>query len=274
MRDAASIIHSFAGMRALVLGEAMLDRYSTGVGKRICPEAPVPVIDNCSTVNFAGGAANTAVNLRSLGAAVTFLSVAGSDAEGAVLQEILERHEIDLPGLRIAPERRTLCKHRVLASAQMMLRFDQGTTTAISDDVESQLVRDLERLGRHADLIVVSDYNYGVITPRVVATLGALRRDGSQVLAVDSRRLPQFRQLGATVVKPNFAETLALLGDATAEPAERRDYVLARGAEILRRSGAQIAAVTLDEDGAVVLERNAAPYRTAATPAPNNQAGG
>ncbi|MCC6492070.1 MAG: D-glycero-beta-D-manno-heptose 1-phosphate adenylyltransferase [Pirellulales bacterium] len=274
MPDAADIIRSFAGLHAVVVGEAMLDRYSTGVGRRICPEAPVPVVDGCSTVSFAGGAANTAVNLRELGAEVTFLSVVGRDAEGDLLREILERHEVDLSCLQAAADRRTLTKHRILAGDQMMLRFDHGTTSPLAGAAEAHLISHLEELNHRADLVVVSDYDYGILTSRTLAALRRLQWGIQRTLAVDSRRLPHFKYLGVTAVKPNFAETLALLDGRGSVADQRRDFVLTNSTEILRRTGAQIVAVTLDEDGAVVLERGQAPHRTAATPAPHCQAAG
>src|SRR4051812_15735821 len=126
--DIAAFAEKFSSLRAVVIGDAMLDRYSTGRIERICPEAPVPVIDACSTLSFAGAAANTAINLRALGAQVTFISAVGDDADGELLLSLLQEHDVRTNYVQRINRRCTLSKHRVMAGRQMLLRFDHGTT--------------------------------------------------------------------------------------------------------------------------------------------------
>src|SRR5205823_3468847 len=80
--DLVQIIDRFAQLHVLVIGEAMLDTYLEGTSHRLCPEAPVPVVALTRRHDAPGGAANTAANACNLGARVSFLSVAGEDAEG------------------------------------------------------------------------------------------------------------------------------------------------------------------------------------------------
>ncbi len=273
MFDPHSIVETFSELRAVVVGEAMLDRYSSGLGKRICPEAPVPVVDGCSTVNFAGGAANTAINVASLGARVSLLSVVGDDNEGQLLSGILRRHEVECRHLQATPLRQTLAKHRIFAGEQMMLRFDQGTTTPLSGAIEDRLLAELEAAMDDVDLVVLSDYAYGIITERVIELLRH-RRGARPVVVADSRRLRQLRTITPTAVKPNFAEAVELLGAGAIAANDRAEFVIANQQEMLRRTGAHFAAVTLDRDGAVVLGRNASPHRTTARPCPHSQCAG
>src|SRR5579871_6374041 len=78
-------LDAFRGLHVAVIGEAMLDSYLDGGSSRLCPEAPVPVVAVAARRDAAGGAANTAVNLRALGATVAFLSVVGDDPEAFLL---------------------------------------------------------------------------------------------------------------------------------------------------------------------------------------------
>src|SRR5215216_6458779 len=119
-------IDAFANRKVLVLGEAMLDSYLQGTSERLCQEAPVPIVDIHKTASMPGGAANTVVNLSSLGAQVTFLSVIGDDDAGSKLIESLLKHHISTEHILIASNRKTLAKQRVMAGSQIVVRFDQG----------------------------------------------------------------------------------------------------------------------------------------------------
>jgi D-beta-D-heptose 7-phosphate kinase/D-beta-D-heptose 1-phosphate adenosyltransferase len=269
-----AIARRFAQLHAVVIGEAMLDRYSTGHGRRICPEAPVPVIDGCSTLDYPGGAANAAANLAALGASVTFMSVRGDDSEGEALAAVLRERRVNVDHLIASPRRQTLSKHRVCAGDQMLLRFDQGTTAPVEGDDAGRLVAELNRVAENADVIVVSDYNYGVIAPPVIKLISALSRDKQKLITLDSRRLTQFRSVGVTAVKPNYREATELLGLQPPLTGDRRGQIMPLGPEILQRTGAQIAAVTLDDEGAVVFERGADPHPTCTRPAPHCKSAG
>ncbi|MDM7916983.1 MAG: PfkB family carbohydrate kinase [Candidatus Eisenbacteria bacterium] len=185
--DLRETIASFSSLRALVLGEAILDGYLDGEATRICREAPVPILDVDPPRHFPGGAANTAANLRRLGARVRFLSAAGNDADGAILQGLLGQAGVECSGMLVHPGRRTLAKNRLFAGSQMLVRFDSGTTRPIDPQTEEALLGVLESAWAEADLLVVSDYGYGVLTSAVVERLRLLQARRPLVLAVDSK---------------------------------------------------------------------------------------
>jgi D-beta-D-heptose 7-phosphate kinase/D-beta-D-heptose 1-phosphate adenosyltransferase len=269
------IVERFPGLSVLVVGEAMLDCYLEGTSDRLCREAPVPIVTVASRLEAAGAAANTAVNARALGARVRYLSVVGGDAEGEALRAALERAGVETSGLVVDPARRTITKQRVLAGSQLLLRFDQGSTGRLDRDREAALVRGLEAAFAEHDAVVVSDYGYGILTPRVVATLAALQAAAPRVVVVDSKTLPAYRRVGVTAVKPNYDEARRLLGPVETAPGEDRGAPVARhGARLLDLTGAQIAAVTLDTEGALFFERGREPHRTYARPAAQSRAAG
>ena len=121
-----NIIDAFADRNLLVIGEAMLDSYMEGTAERLCREAPVPVVAINERIYVPGGAANAAVNVRSLGGEVVFLSVTGDDAEGDLLRQSLEERDVSTEQLLSLPQRGTLSKQRIIAASQMVVRFDQG----------------------------------------------------------------------------------------------------------------------------------------------------
>lgn len=268
-----SVIDAFSRLRVVVLGDAMLDSYLEGGASRLSAEAPVPIVAVSSRRDVPGGAANTAANVRALGAETTLLSVVGDDPEAAVLRRTLAGRDVPTDGVLTEHGRRTQAKNRVVAGSHMLVRFDQGSTEAVGAEAEEALLERLTDAWRDADAVVVSDYGYGSVSPRVIATLAELQRDATRVVVVDSKSLAAFRDVGVTAVKPNYGQALELL-DAADGRAPRTDLITAEADRILDVTGAQIAAVTLDSEGALVLERARPAYRTYARRNPDSRAMG
>src|SRR5438445_6080781 len=274
--DFSSSIDAFAGFHVLGIRDAMLDTYLEGTTDRLCPEAPVPVVSVSSRSDLPGGAANTAVNIRGLGGQVSFLSALGEDNEGRQLLTLLEDRGISTEYIVASPGRRTLTKQRVTASSQTLLRFDQGTTEAISGDSERALIGRLQDSWSSCDAAIVSDYGYGILKAPIIWVLAKLQAEQPRVLVVDSKRqLNAFQRIGATVVKPNYSEIARLLGLPATECARARaEQVAAHGERILDLTGARIAAVTLDSEGAIFFEKGGLPYRTYACPVRSTRSAG
>lgn len=271
----ATLIDRLARLRVLVIGEAMLDCYLEGTTTRICQEAPVPVVALQRRIDAPGGAANSAVNAAALGADVRFISVVGDDEEATRLRGALVARAVNCDGLLPVRGRQTLTKQRIISSSQVLLRCDQGDTTPVTLDVESQIIDRLEQLFAWCEVAIISDYCYGVMTPGVLAALCHLQDRWRRIVLVDSRRLKTYRPLEPTVVKPNYREALDLLEMPELAPnCPRAPVLAAERRRILNMTGARIAAVTLDCDGALVFERSAPPYRTFAVPNRNSRAAG
>jgi D-beta-D-heptose 7-phosphate kinase/D-beta-D-heptose 1-phosphate adenosyltransferase len=274
-RARPDVIDAFRGLSALVIGEAMLDVYLRGTTDRLCREAPVPIVAVAERRDVPGGAANVAVNLGTLGAQVTFLSVTGDDAEGTIVRRLLAERGIDTEHVLADPARRTLTKRRVFAGAQLLVRFDEGTTERIDECRERRIAAALESLFLRHDVIVVSDYGYGILTPAVIRVLRRLQARSPRVVVVDSKTLGAYQPVGVTAVKPNYDEAVRLLGIRSAPRGPARiDLIAERGGRLLELTSAQIAAVTLDTEGAIFFERGRTPYRTYARPVEHSRAAG
>jgi D-beta-D-heptose 7-phosphate kinase/D-beta-D-heptose 1-phosphate adenosyltransferase len=265
----------FRDLRVLVIGESMLDSYLDGYTDRLSREAPVPVVTVTDRKDAAGGAANTAVNIASLGGNAIFLSVTGDDEEGAVLRRVLEARGVATDCVVVRPGRKTLAKQRISAGGQMLVRYDQGDTEPIDGETEAHLIEHLGRLFPHVDGVVISDYGYGVLTPRIIDALHDLQAWHPRPVMTDAKNLGQYCGLGPTAVKPNYGETVKLLGLPRLEGACARAEQIAPYADrMLDITGAQIAAITLDTEGALVCERGNAPYRTYSDAQPDSKAAG
>ena len=273
--DLAHQMHSFSRLKVLVIGEAMLDSYLEGTTERLCREAPVPVVNLLGCKDAPGGAANTAVNLSRLGSEVYFLSVVGDDAEGDLLRQTLKEQGVRDDYMLTCPNRQTLAKRRVMAASQMVVRIDQGSTGPVDKAVEQRVIKLIGDLLPRCEAVIVSDYGYGLLTPRVIKTLAGWQARAPRVMVVDARDLLAYRELGATAVKPNYEEVIGLLGiDKSPGRQNRAEQIAAKGEQVLDITGAQVAAVTLDTEGALIFERSSAPYRTYARPVPYSKAAG
>jgi D-beta-D-heptose 7-phosphate kinase / D-beta-D-heptose 1-phosphate adenosyltransferase len=273
--DLPGLIDRFAGLNVLVIGEAMLDSYLEGTATRLAHEAPVPVVALDHRIDVPGGAANAAAGVAALGGSVTLLSVIGDDDEGRWLLCCLEERRVITDHMIVDHRRRTLAKQRVVAGGQILLRFDQGSTSPVDPATEEVLLDRLTALVPHCDAVIVSDYAYGILTPRLIETLGRLQAQAPRLLVVDARDLPAYRAAGVTVVKPNYQEAARLLGlPEVAGPRQRAAQIGLDAGRLLDLTGAQLAAVTMDEDGALFLERGAPVYRTFARPGSRSRSAG
>ncbi|GAP95354.1 bifunctional heptose 7-phosphate kinase/heptose 1-phosphate adenyltransferase [Leptolyngbya sp. NIES-2104] len=262
MSEFLSVLEQFSRSHILVIGEAMLDRYLYGDATRLCQETPVPVVTLSQTIDQPGGAANTAMNLQSLGAEVTLLSVVGEDWEGMRLQRVLP----GIQGIFTASDRTTLTKQRVMNGDRLLLRFDQGTTAALSTELENKLITELRTHWNHYDAIIISDYGYGILTDRIINTIHQLQQHHPKILIVDAKNLINYQHLDVTAVKPNYQQMLNLLNQEDIN-FSRIQFVKHNAAEILEKTGAKIVAVTLDREGVILLQRDRAPYQIRANPA-------
>jgi D-beta-D-heptose 7-phosphate kinase/D-beta-D-heptose 1-phosphate adenosyltransferase len=267
--DLLALLDAVAGRRVLVIGEAMLDAYFEGSAGRVCREAPLPVIAVSERRDLPGGAANTAVNVHNLGGRVTFLSATGADDEASRLRQALEERGVATDCVFARSGRRTLVKNRVVAEGQILFRFDEGSTDPVDRNAEQALIDRLGAVYAECAAVLVSDYGYGIVTPRVLRALTELQALHPRVLVVDSkRRLRAFRNVGVTAVKPNYEEAVELLGPRGFEGNRpRAEAVSAQADRLLEITGSRIAAVTLDAEGTIVLERGRPAYRTFSRPA-------
>jgi D-beta-D-heptose 7-phosphate kinase/D-beta-D-heptose 1-phosphate adenosyltransferase len=273
MNHVNRVLSSFSNLRALVIGDAILDTYSSGNATRLCAEAPVPVVTIDSRRDLPGGAANTAANVRAAGAQVHLLTVTGTDAAAGLLDGALQSAHIPTDGVIAEQGRRTLTKHRVVAGSQILVRFDEGDTLPVRQDREAALIERLHELAPQADVVIISDYGYGLMTARLIAELERLHNRPRTLLAVDAKQLASYRRAAPDLVKPNFQQAHNLVGIEPASPngLSKAERVQPFGDEILEITGADLAAITLDNEGALIVSAGRVPYRTYARQRPNAQ---
>ncbi|MBI4087365.1 MAG: bifunctional hydroxymethylpyrimidine kinase/phosphomethylpyrimidine kinase [Candidatus Liptonbacteria bacterium] len=193
--------------KVLVVGDSMLDLYISGRVERISPEAPVPVVLEESRKYFLGGAGNTAANVASLCGQATLVGVVGNDEAGTVIQDLCRRQRIT-PRLIRESGRPTVHKTRALAGHHQLLRIDREVADDISKSTEKKVVRTIKNLPDH-DIVVLSDYAKGLLTPAVVDAVK--KRFGLKRIIVNvkpSARVALYRNVNAITLNSKEAHEL------------------------------------------------------------------
>jgi rfaE bifunctional protein kinase chain/domain len=207
-----ALIDAFPQARVLVIGDIMLDRYIWGRVTRISPEAPVPVVAKVKETRAAGGAANVALNVASLGGQAEIVGVLGSDASGEELLEILRQSGLSTGGLTAEAGRRSTVKTRIIAHSQHVVRLDEESTGSILPETEQALLDRVQAKLPKCDVAVLSDYAKGVLTDTLVREVIRLCRAASKPVVVDPKGVRYNRYAGASVVTPNRGEAAKALG--------------------------------------------------------------
>lgn len=210
----AQILEAMDGTRVLVVGDLMIDRYVSGAVDRISPEAPVPVVLVEEERSAIGGAGNVAANVSALGAQCVMVGCVGEDAAGDDMRAELQRLGVSVDGVVTAPGRPTTVKTRVTSRRQQIVRFDREDESDVPDDVAADLTERIGSLAAQCDVLVMEDYNKGVLIPPVIeAVLASAKRGGDRPTVVDPKRRNFFAYGGVTVFKPNAKELADALGE-------------------------------------------------------------
>lgn len=240
-----------AVIRCLVVGDLMLDEYLWGKAERISPEAPVQVVDVVREELRLGGAGNVVHNLAALGTQVSVCSVVGEDQNGRELLEQFCNHHIDTSAIFFDPERRTSRKTRVVAAHQQIVRIDRESHEALPLAVEQQLCLWIAAHAHEYKVIVLSDYNKGVLTSAVIAAVISAAAAASIPVLVDPKGIDYARYCGATLLTPNRKEAEAASGIAILDATS-----LAKAADIIMGAAdLQYLLITRSEEGMSLFSR-------------------
>lgn len=262
MPSLVEVVRRFQSLRVVCIGDAMLDTYRSGTAARLCTEGPVPIIVESGRQHTPGGAANAAANLSALGADVRFVGITGGDSTGAILRESLRAHGVSRQWLIEDAAVTTLCKERLIADGQYVARMDTGNTHVCSARGLEQLASNLRDALDGCDAIIVSDYTYGALPDAALTVLRASQEVRNVPLVVDSKDLRRFVGVQATVVTPNQHEARALVADRLTDTTSLR----AIGQTLVSWLGCQHAAITIAEDGVLLVSRDGSEARIPARP--------
>jgi D-beta-D-heptose 7-phosphate kinase/D-beta-D-heptose 1-phosphate adenosyltransferase len=253
--DLIELVHSLGQPRVLVIGDVMLDRYVWGDAARISQEAPVILLQADKREERLGGASSVATMLSALGARVMLAGVVGSDADGARVRRMLLDLGIDDESVLADGSRPTTVKERYIGRAQarhpqQMIRVDYEVRAPLGTAVEDELTRAIARQLQRADVVLVSDYDKGVCTPGLLASvITAARTRGLRTVADPIRGHDYRKYHGCSVITPNRLEAGLATGAVIADAQQG----LQAAAKLRERLDLEAAIITLDKEGMALV---------------------
>ena len=245
-----TLLQKIGHLRILVIGDLMLDHYIWGDATRISPEAPVPVVQVERDTFTAGGAANVALNLRALGAAVDLVGTVGADRDSARLDQVLEPHTLVLDAALRSTARPTIIKTRVMCRSQQLCRLDREAKPADYALPEAWIEAELAPRIAAADAVILSDYAKGVVTTELIRRVQKLAGP-DKLVSLDPKPRPSLRFHGLGLITPNRNEALLLANFQSAGTAENfgLDAICQR---LYTEYATRLLVVTLGADGMLI----------------------
>jgi D-glycero-beta-D-manno-heptose-7-phosphate kinase len=258
---AQRLLAAMEGRRVLVVGDVMLDEFLWGRVARISPEAPVPVVEITSQTFRLGGAANVAGNVRSLGGRAVVAGVVGRDAAGDRLRDALVLGGVEDALVLDDHGRPTTHKTRIIAHHQQVVRADREEPGEIGAALADAVGDALRHSARGVGAIILSDYQKGVVTSRLMKkVLEAARREGVPLL-VDPKVRHFALYRGAAVVTPNQMEAEQATGVRIRDSAGLHEA----GRKILKTLRCRAVLITRGEQGMALFEQEKDPVEIPTT---------
>jgi rfaE bifunctional protein kinase chain/domain len=246
------LFDDFNKLTIMIIGDVMVDSYLWGKVERISPEAPIPVVALKKREDRMGGAANVAMNIRSMGAKPILCSVIGEDARGANFLDLLKKEKIPTYGILQSAQRITTTKFRIFGNNTQMLRVDEEVEDDLSGNDNARLLSAIEKIlsKEKVDGIIFQDYNKGVINQDLIEDVIDQATNLKIPVSVDPKRKNFYNFNGATLFKPNLKEMKE--GMKLEFDSNDRDTLLA-AAQTLRDSlNCQYILTTLSELGVML----------------------
>jgi len=245
-------IQSFKDKTILVIGDVMIDAYIIGKVERISPEAPVPVVSVQKRYSRMGGAANVALNVKSLGATPILCSIIGNDKRGDEFLELMGKRSMNTSALLRSKHRPTTTKFRVIGNNTQMLRVDEESTHTLHNEEYLQLsVKLIDILDQNpVDAIIIEDYDKGCLDARLLDLLSIEAQERGIIITAAPKKLNFNNYENLSLFKPNFKE----LTEGLNEEIKIEDYEgIARLAQkLMKQKKHQLLMVTLSSHGTLI----------------------
>lgn len=250
------IFRNFANQNILVVGDVMLDVYLWGKVDRVSPEAPVPVVACTHRESRLGGAANVALNLKSLGANPVLCSVIGKDDKGKDFLIEMEKAGLPTMGMQYDHSRVTTVKTRVISGSQHLLRVDDEVNHYLETTTEDSFIAFLQREIEKGcyTAIVFQDYDKGVITPRVIESVTVAAKEKKIPVTVDPKKRNYHLYRNVDLFKPNFKEFVE--GQNVQVKKTDVEEIFQLTGIFLSSTSNKILLLTLSEEGVFVANRD------------------
>lgn len=248
MINLAKSLGSLKPIKAMVLGDLLLDTYTFGKARRISPEAPVAIVHVQEEKHLPGGSGNVVLNLISLGADLCVIGRVGNDWAGGFLRESFLQEGVALQLIVAQEKYKTPIKNRVIADNQQIVRVDIEQIVGLSEPLEQQIIDALPSLMEGIQIIALSDYGKGFLTPTLLQAVIQEAKKRNIPVITDPKGQDFIKYAGTTLIKPNLSEAYAAANLPLSKPLEQVADT------ILKMTQAQLLMITRSEEGITLFE--------------------
>ncbi len=246
-----SVIKKFSEKKIAVVGDVMLDKFIWGKITRVSPESPVPIIDVEKESEHLGGAANVAMNIKSLSSDILLFGIIGNDESGTHFKKILEKNKISTYGI-VRDNRPTTVKTRIIAHNQHITRIDKEVKKKISEKTENKIFSLIKKKIDEIDAIILEDYNKGVLTENLISKIIDLSLKKNKIVTVDPKLENFFSYKNVFLFKPNTKE----IENSLKIPVHTDSEIEIAGKKLLEKLNAKHILITRSENGMSLISRD------------------
>lgn len=242
--------------KVLVIGDLAIDEMVYGYTSRMSREAPVLILHHYETKQLLGAASNAAHNLSAInGGKVGVIGLYGEDYYGPVLLKVLNDAGINTDFTVKDPERVTTVKTRISGSCsqsvtQQIVRIDRETQTPVSEKTEQAVIEKMEKAIPLYDAVILSDYNIGILTDKIIRKAIEIAKKHNKVIVVDAQKNLE-RYKGATALTPNQPDTEGFLGYKITDS----ETLKKAGEDMLKKTEAKCVLITRGDKGMALFDR-------------------
>lgn len=259
----SEIIQKFSSRRVLIIGDLIADEFVYGEITRVSREAPVMILSYEKTETMPGGAGNAAANVAALAKEALVIGVVGRDSSGRQLTLGLRKLRVNTQKIVTIPKYQTPTKSRILAGSshstrQQVIRVDREPKEPLTENVIKELIDRLKNSLNEIDAIIISDYNYGLITLSLLNSLKNLTSipPYNKIPIVVDSRFNLTNCSGFTAATPNQAELEAIVGKRL----DNKEDLLKAGNQLCKDLGLKVLLLTRGSEGMIVFEALEKPY--------------
>ena len=251
-KELIKFIDSWSKTKLLVIGDSILDQYAGCEALGMSAEAPVLVVRELQKKDFIGGASIVASHIKSLGAECEFLSVIGNDAEGQIIKKELSNKGILCEFIEDDSRPTTFLK-RYIVENQKLFRVSRLNDHFLNKTIEEKFIEKLEKLAPNVNGIVVSDFVYGVITPKIIMKVVELSKKYNFKIFADTQCSSQIGLItkfkNFTLLCPNEKEARIALQD-------KESGLESLSKNLISKTGSEMLIMKLGAQGFVAFDPN------------------
>ena len=189
------VIKDFSKLRVCVVGDLIIDEYINCHPLGMSQEEPTVVVTPVDKRRYFGGAGIVAAHCKSLGAKTTFVTVTGEDETSSWSKEKASEYQLDSVNV-VDKSRPTTLKQRYRSGTQTLLKISHLTQEYLDSEKETELVEKFSKIAGDIDVLILSDFSYGVLSPQIVERILAIATNHQIFVSADSQSSSQIGNLG------------------------------------------------------------------------------